>query len=155
MKITSIDFSSTVIERMKELNDSAGRVNMQWIEMDMLAMTFPSHTFDVVIDKAALDSLLVDEGDVWDPVDTVKAQGHTFCSEVSRVLNPNGTFLQLSFAQPHFRTKYFMNSWTRISPYTALKGHCDVYSWDIDYLSIEPDEGCVSSYLYVLKKTGL
>ena len=47
--ITSIDFSSTVIGRMQE--ECCTREGMKWEVMDMLDMTFPAASFDVVIDK--------------------------------------------------------------------------------------------------------
>ena len=149
--ITNIDFSSNVISRMSKMNEAAGRHNMKWVQMDMLAMAFDNAVFDVVIDKAALDSLLVDEVDVWDPIDAVKLQGDVFCSEISRVLSPTGVFLQLSFAQPHFRTKYFMNKWESSSSYSSLLGYCVKYKWNISYLPIE--SGSVPSFLYILNKS--
>ena len=36
--------------------------------MDMTSMTgFEDATFDVVLDKAAMDALVTDEGDPWNP----------------------------------------------------------------------------------------
>jgi hypothetical protein len=40
---------------------------MSWRVMDMTALDFPDGSFDVVIDKAAMDALLTDEGSVWEP----------------------------------------------------------------------------------------
>ncbi|KAJ1393771.1 S-adenosyl-L-methionine-dependent methyltransferase [Ochromonadaceae sp. CCMP2298] len=63
--IVNIDYSGVVIERMRELNKDVP--GMEWQTMDMRMLDFLDKSFDVVIDKAAMDALVVDEGDVWDP----------------------------------------------------------------------------------------
>jgi hypothetical protein len=35
---------------------------MKWLVMDMCSLTFDDQSFDVVLDKCAMDALLVDEG---------------------------------------------------------------------------------------------
>jgi EEF1A lysine methyltransferase 4 len=40
---------------------------MNWVVMDMTELTFEDRSFDVVIDKAAMDALTTEEGDVWAP----------------------------------------------------------------------------------------
>ena len=47
--IVNIDYSPTVISRMQEL--SAHRTGMQWLEMNMLELSFLDESFDVVLDK--------------------------------------------------------------------------------------------------------
>ena len=71
--------------------------------MDMTAMTYKHHSFDVVFEKATLDSLVVDCQSPWnlqDPsyVDLLKA-----LKEVKKVLKPGGLFISITFTQPHFR----------------------------------------------------
>ena len=58
--ITNVDYSSVVIESMR-LKSPA----MRWMVMDIKDLDFPPATFDVVIEKATLDALLVDERDPW------------------------------------------------------------------------------------------
>lgn len=66
LDVTSIDFSEVVIQNMQEHN--AGRSGMKWLVMDMLTLEgFDDGCFDVVLDKAAMDALMCDEGSVWDP----------------------------------------------------------------------------------------
>jgi SAM-dependent methyltransferase len=47
--VHSIDFSDTVIERMRAAH--AGRPGLVWDVMDATAMTFPDGSFDLVVDK--------------------------------------------------------------------------------------------------------
>ena len=44
-----------------------GLVDMEWIIMDITNMSFAPCSFDVVVEKATLDALLVEETDVWNP----------------------------------------------------------------------------------------
>lgn len=59
--------------------------------------------FDAVIDKAAMDAMLAGKGDVWDPPADLLEQAHAVCKGTTEVLRPGGVYLQVSFAQPHFR----------------------------------------------------
>lgn len=61
--ITNIDYSSVVVDNMK--NRSAEARSMQWLVMDIKELKFESGSFDVVIEKATLDALLVGERDPW------------------------------------------------------------------------------------------
>ena len=85
--------------------------NMKWITADMTKLKdfFDPNSFDIVIDKAAMDALMCDEGDVWSPKAHVMAQATQMCTGISTVLNPGGYFLQISFSQPHFRRKYLLH----------------------------------------------
>ena len=167
--IVNIDFSPSVIKKMGTASMAAGRDKMKWLEMDMLDMTFEDSYFDVIIDKATMDALMVDEGDVWDPKDECKIQAHQLCRCVSRVLKQAGYFLQISFAQPHFRTKYLMGCYIKVtsvhdspvqlqelqedtSVYESKKGKCDIYGWNLDFLQIEVEGGSLSSQLYIAQK---
>mmetsp|Transcript_17328 Transcript_17328/g.27969 ORF Transcript_17328/g.27969 Transcript_17328/m.27969 type:complete len:199 (-) Transcript_17328:664-1260(-) len=102
--LVSIDFSETVIDSMRlkypELN---------WEVMDMTNMTFDEGRFDLVIDKAAMDALVTDEGDPWNPNEETKKSTGNMMSSVAKVLKPGGKFIQISFQQPHFRKKFLLN----------------------------------------------
>jgi ubiquinone/menaquinone biosynthesis C-methylase UbiE len=54
--ITNIDFSEVVIEEMKKKN--VKRSEMSFLLMDMLNMSFENETFDVVLDKGILTTLI-------------------------------------------------------------------------------------------------
>ncbi|CAN0060786.1 unnamed protein product [Discosporangium mesarthrocarpum] len=103
--MVSTDFSEVVIETMRTRHE-AYRPGLRWQRMDMLALDVEDGSIDAVIDKAAMDALMVDEGDVWDPDPTVVEQADRMCREISRVLDVGGVYLQISFAQPHFRRNY-------------------------------------------------
>jgi SAM-dependent methyltransferase len=100
-RVVSIDFSATVIEAMRRRSPQ-----LEWEVMDMTALTFPDASFDLVIDKAAMDALVTDEGDPWDPNAETRASCAAMVSSVQRVLRPGGRFLMISFQQPHFRKRY-------------------------------------------------
>lgn len=153
--VVNIDFARSVIERMSAVHGEA-RPSMQWQEMDMTQLTFPDESFDVVLDKAAMDALVVDEGDVWDPDQHVIDSVDAMCLCVSRVLKPQGKFLQISFAQPHFRTKYLLGYRAEkvdgISPYESHRGLSSRYSWSLDFATIDSDQGCLNSFLYIMSR---
>ena len=64
-EIVNIDFSDTVISKMRERYSRMP--SPKWFVMDMLDLKFDSGSFDVVLDKGSIDSLMVDQGDVWNP----------------------------------------------------------------------------------------
>ncbi|GMF41403.1 unnamed protein product [Phytophthora fragariaefolia] len=104
---------------------------MKWLEADMtkLGDVFAPENFDVVIDKAAMDALMCDEGDVWSPSETVIEQAAAMCSGITSALVPQGTFLQISFAQPHFRKRFLLGEGEQAPSST-------VYGWDYSYHNI-------------------
>ena len=108
--IVNIDFSDVVIERMK-LVSALRAPNMKWVVMDMLNIDFAAECFDVVIDKATMDALFTEQTDVWSPNLELIEKCCKMCAGISKVLRPGGVFIQISFAQPHFRTKFLMNFW--------------------------------------------
>jgi EEF1A lysine methyltransferase 4 len=147
--IVNIDFSKIVIDRMSEANKS--RPHMTWLDMDMCDLTFDDASFDVVIDKATMDALLVDEGSVWEPDPGIIASVDRMCRGVSRILSSQGVFLQISFSQPHFRTKYLMGQHvqqTITDPYSTTEGLCPFYQWTLSVAKIGIEAGCLDTFLY-------
>ncbi|CAL8148042.1 unnamed protein product [Orchesella dallaii] len=104
--ITNIDFSSTVIENM-----SKEFPQMSWKVMDMLNLQFPTSTFDIVIEKATLDCLFVNEKSPWETSEPVADAMDQVLGGVSRILKPDGKFISITFAQPHFRKKFYSKFW--------------------------------------------
>ena len=56
--ITNIDISNVCVKAMKEKYKEKGD-NFKYLLMDVKAMDFPEASFEAVIDKATLDSVLV------------------------------------------------------------------------------------------------
>merc|ERR1711934_1061578 len=80
--ITNIDFSITVIQKMKAKN--AART-MQWFEMDVKDMhVFEDEDFDVVIEKGCIDCVMCA------PHST--ANSKLALENIARVLKPGGNF---------------------------------------------------------------
>lgn len=158
--ITNIDYSERVIEKMRVSTDALSRPKMTWKVQDMTAMSledFGGEWFDVVVDKAAMDALVVDEEDVWHPQRSVVDVVDRMCLSVRRVLHPSrGKYIQVTFAQPHFRSKYLMGS--RVSsgtddpsdPLAVPTGFCERYQWTVASPTIiEKEAGCLHCFMYV------
>jgi len=79
--IVNIDFSPVVIDNMSiKCQDLVG---MEWKVMDITKMSFEASTFDVVVEKATLDALLVEEKDCWNPSQEAKDCMNCVLSQVN------------------------------------------------------------------------
>ena len=155
--LVNIDYSKKVIDRMSAKH-STERPLMQWTEMNMLYLdAYPDEFFDVVLDKAAMDALMVDEGDVWYPAQSVVDSADQMCCEINRVTKKDtGVFVQISFAQPHFRSKYLMGyrkMEQECSPYESHKGYNERYNWWLTHKPIHVEGGCLNSFLYTATRS--
>jgi len=116
--ITNIDISAVVVERMQAKHHDKPNMlckSHPGLQMDMLSLQFPPHSFDVVLDKATMEVLQVDTEDPWNPQEAVLERCRAYCEGVARVLKETGRLLQVSFQQPHFRKPVLMQwglSWT-------------------------------------------
>ena len=61
--ITNIDYSAIVIDKM--YNRCKHYPLMIWLVMDIFELKFDPSSFDVVIEKGTLDSLMVNQKDPW------------------------------------------------------------------------------------------
>jgi len=66
-------------------------------------MPLKDHGFDIIIEKATLDSLLVGVDSQWDFHSSHHNLVRSVLKEVKRLLKPGGIFMSITFAQPHFR----------------------------------------------------
>jgi 2-polyprenyl-3-methyl-5-hydroxy-6-metoxy-1,4-benzoquinol methylase len=82
--IVNIDYSPVVIEKMKQKHQHF--VEMQYLVMDITKMTFDKKSFDVVIEKGTLDTLLVDEKHLWNPSEHSRKIMHTVLFQVFETL---------------------------------------------------------------------
>ncbi|KAH9973559.1 S-adenosyl-L-methionine-dependent methyltransferase [Lactifluus volemus] len=97
--IVNIDYSPVVIERMHARNHN--RPEMQWLVMDVRNLKFEDASFDVALTK--------------DPPQQVIDDCTKEVDEVLRVLRKgSGTFLYLTFGQPHFRRRYLARQQTTL-----------------------------------------
>ena len=92
--------------------------------MDIRDLKFDDQSYDAIIDKGksseeefnreeylfyyvgTMDALMCDRGDVWDPSEELINDVKGEVDEVERVLKVGGTFLYITFGQPHFRKRH-------------------------------------------------
>ena len=104
--ITATDYADTAVTVMSE-RTAATHPRIRWRVADMLDLAdFEDASFDVVFDKAAMDAVLAGRGDTWDPPEDLLLSTAAVARAACRVLVPGGLYLQLSFAQKHFRKAY-------------------------------------------------
>jgi EEF1A lysine methyltransferase 4 len=104
--ITATDYADTVIDAMRA-RTAGSHPQISWNVADMTDLApFADASFDVILDKAAMDAVLAERGDTWDPPDDLLASTASIGRAACRVLVPGGLYLQLSFAQKHFRRAY-------------------------------------------------
>jgi ubiquinone/menaquinone biosynthesis C-methylase UbiE len=92
-----VDWSDTVIQKMKSKH--AALKGMNFTTMDVTSLDFGDSSYDVVIDKAVMDSILCGEGST----DKVIAM----MMEVQRVLKPGGVFMSVTHGEKDTREFYF------------------------------------------------
>uniref|UniRef100_A0A0M3HT19 Methyltransf_11 domain-containing protein n=2 Tax=Ascaris TaxID=6251 RepID=A0A0M3HT19_ASCLU len=104
--ITNVDFSSVLIEKF-----SLAYPHMKWICDDMRGLKrLPTCSFDVIIEKASIESLTVDEKSPWNYSEDAITNIDTVLSGIFRVLAQNGIYFSISFTQPHFRVPLIMRN---------------------------------------------
>ena len=86
--IVNIDISFTVIKQMQELYKDK-YPNMPYKQMDVKALAFQDNSFEAVIDKGTLDSILCGDGS--------GPNAAQMLSEIYRVLSPNGVYICISY----------------------------------------------------------
>ena len=103
-EIVSTDLSRVVIKNQSHKHRD--KTGLEWQVLDMTSMPeedYPDGSFDVVLEKTTLDSLLANERSQWTVRPETRTKILATLAQVSRVLRPGGQFLSLTFAQPHFR----------------------------------------------------
>ncbi len=130
----NIDFSEVVIRGMEARYQY---LRAQWMVMDVRQLTFVDHAFQLAIDKATMDSMF--HGSMWDPPEDVRDNIRQYLNEVSRVLEPGGIFLYITYRQPHFMRPLLIRENT----------------WSLDVTKLPDQNGGVFEYFaYVMKKNG-
>lgn len=101
--LLNTDYSEGIIKMMAERTRDT-YPNMKWAVADMRHLDdIEDGFYDVVIDKCAMDAIWSDGGSLWDPKEETVRDITLSVQEFYRVLRPGGTFLFVSFGQPHFR----------------------------------------------------
>eukprot|EP01033_Poteriospumella_lacustris_P000051 gene51-32_t len=104
--IVNVDFSELVIQEMKIKN--MFRSEMQWDIGDMTDMhMYDAASFDVVVDKGALDALMST------PTPELREKAKKMFEEIQRVLKPNGKYVCISLAEDYVfaeLSKFFVTS---------------------------------------------
>ena len=129
-QITNIDISTVVVKAMKaKYQDKQG---MTYQHMDARAMDFQDGAFNVVVDKALMDSLSCGEGASHNVKQAL--------TEISRVLRANGVYVAISHGHPKCRLPYL-----QLDP--------NVYGWIVDIVEVpKPMKGMLSPPSAVLNK---
>lgn len=108
VSIISTDYSPVVVEAMAAAHPAA-----TYAVGDVRGMgdLFPAPAaFDVIVDKGVMDALVADEASPWSPAPTAVADARAMTAEMRRLLVPGGVFLQVTFHQPHFRLRNYLES---------------------------------------------
>eukprot|EP01121_Diplochlamys_sp_Union-15-3_P016364 TRINITY_DN5551_c0_g1_i2.p1 TRINITY_DN5551_c0_g1~~TRINITY_DN5551_c0_g1_i2.p1 ORF type:complete len:216 (+),score=28.18 TRINITY_DN5551_c0_g1_i2:69-650(+) len=124
-KICNIDLSQVVIETMKKKYQSTK--NLEFRRMDCRSLEFSDNTFDGVIDKGTMDTIMCGDNSF---VNAAK-----MLNQIHRVLKPGGVFMEITYGAPETRVEHFEN----ISGWTLEKE-----------ILKKQSEGC--HYLYILTK---
>lgn len=156
--ILSLDYSPVVIQAMRKRHEHT-RPDLQWIVMDMTHMDdLEDASFDIIIDKAAMDALMTAEGDVWNPNQSVIDASRRMCHHISRLLKVGGHHLHISFAQPHFRKKYLLGLHPKTTEEKCMdvenKDYSDEFCWSykVETIGSDNSDGCFHHFLYILTK---
>eukprot|EP00064_Thunnus_orientalis_P014871 superscaffoldBa00002657_g14918 len=103
--ITNIDYSSVCISAMSARHSDCP--GMTWHQMDVRQLSFPNESFDVILEKATLDAIMVEEKTPWEVSPETAGFIHKALTEISRCLKPGGLFVSVTFAQPFFRKRLY------------------------------------------------
>lgn len=105
--IMNVDISSVAIDLMRRKYEHMPQLN--YMEMDVRDMSFfPDESFDAVVDKGTLDSLMCGSDA---PISAARMLG-----EVSRLLKPRGIYMLITYGDPKVRMPHLTRS---------------IYSWNI------------------------
>ena len=128
--IISTDISQVCIE-----NQMKNFPHLSWQVADITNLhAFGDKSFDVVIEKATLDALLVGEKSPWHPSDEGQDIMDKSLGEISRVLKKQGRFLSLTFAQPHFRSPFYAQEKFSTKTFLSKESVCKVFRYKTSYL---------------------
>ncbi|XP_010024858.3 EEF1A lysine methyltransferase 4 [Eucalyptus grandis] len=155
--VVNIDISSVVIEAMQK--KYSNRPQLKYMKMDVREMSsFDSHSFNAVIDKGTLDSLLCGHNS--------RQNAAKMLEEVGRVLKDKGVYILITYGAPTYRLNLLkeMGSWTiKLHVIEKLVGKSD-HLWELTNPLPLDNEGSSAEtllgrnpdvhYIYVCTKVG-
>ncbi|KNA05806.1 hypothetical protein SOVF_186910 isoform B [Spinacia oleracea] len=99
--IVNIDISSVAIEAMQKKHSN--HPQLKYFTMDVREMgTLETGSFDAVIDKGTLDTILCGNDS--------KQNSSSMLAEVGRVLKDKGVYILITYGAPSYRLVYLKNS---------------------------------------------
>lgn len=110
-----MDFSSIVIQEMKRKNSN--RPKMKWDVMDITKMTYNSESFDLVLDKGALDAIASENTlSVMNQITLMMSEiSRVLCKNTEKTRKGNGIYICISLAQNYILQKLiheFHDNWS-------------------------------------------
>lgn len=95
--ITNVDISEVVINQMRQRYKEMDR--MEWLRGDVTKLDLPDSSFDLIIDKGTIDSLLCGSNSFHNVYQMNK--------QLSRVLKKGGRLVTITYGQPDTRIDHF------------------------------------------------
>eukprot|EP00922_Rhytidocystis_sp_ex-Travisia-forbesii_P008126 GHVS01011970.1.p1 GENE.GHVS01011970.1~~GHVS01011970.1.p1 ORF type:complete len:239 (-),score=30.12 GHVS01011970.1:384-1100(-) len=139
--ITNIDISAVAIKAMNVKYSGQQFAGMTYNQMNCLDMTsIADQSFPVVLDKGTLDSILCGEGST--------SNVQKMLREISRVLEPGGLYICVSYGQPAYRLSYLQRDeleWA-VKIQTVHKPSSAVSA------ALTPEEADSVHYVYICRK---
>lgn len=107
----NVDYAESLINHMHQYTL---KQDLQcWLPMDIRFLNLCNDSMDLVIDKGTMDALFSDGSSPWTPSVSVLDNVGMTVTGIWRVLRKGGTWICMSFGQPHFRKQYFETvNWT-------------------------------------------
>lgn len=133
-QIINIDISEVAISQMRARYREMDK--MMWARMDVTRLEFPEASFDVVIDKGTIDSLLCGSNSFHNVYQMNK--------QISRVLKRGGKYISVTYGQPD----------TRIDHFRRKRLHLGVEHRTVDKPVFSSDVSPTSNYhVYIMTKS--
>ncbi|KAG2671689.1 hypothetical protein I3760_13G008400 [Carya illinoinensis] len=139
--IMNIDISSVAIDMMRKKYGNIPQ--LKYMQMDVRDMSFfPDESFDGVIDKGTLDSLMCGTD--------ASISSAQMLGEVSRLLKPGGTYMLISYGDPSARMPHLSRpvyNWKTVL--YIIHFSIILFSWMVDIAKTRPGfekpESCCST----------
>eukprot|EP01129_Flabellula_baltica_P012583 TRINITY_DN5692_c0_g1_i1.p1 TRINITY_DN5692_c0_g1~~TRINITY_DN5692_c0_g1_i1.p1 ORF type:complete len:202 (-),score=29.29 TRINITY_DN5692_c0_g1_i1:44-649(-) len=134
-KVFNIDFSPVVIDLMNERFNNSPRLVFE--VMNVLELGYQDEFFDVIVDKATLDSIMCSNKSF--------KKVNMMIRQIYRVLKPGGIYISISHASPEDRLELFRTE--------SANFQVEVVQLEKEYATICPSYGTLPQYfMYIASK---